>query len=307
MDNEKSSITALISSFSRAYHAKNSNIKVFDDNKAIEFISEQEYKSIGENMIKGISFFNPTFKGDESEALDWVVRNQLAPSPLGRAAYAEEMLENAVKIGARQYLILGAGMDTFAYRQPTFAGCLNIFELDHPDTQKFKEKRLNELEWILPDNLTFIPVDFTETQWIQELKKTEKFNKTTISFCTLLGLSYYLSANDFVKLLSSLSRIIPEGSSIVFDYPDENTYEDVASERVKKQVAMASFSGEKMLASYSYIEIEQLLSDCGFLIYEHLTPDEISERYFYKYNVNNFGKEMYAFENVNYCLAVKKR
>jgi O-methyltransferase involved in polyketide biosynthesis len=65
-------------------------------------------------MSEGIAFFNPSFVGTKEEALRWVVNHQLSPSPLGRAAFAEKMLENAVKIGAEQYLIFAAGYDTFS-------------------------------------------------------------------------------------------------------------------------------------------------------------------------------------------------
>lgn len=69
---------------------------------------------------------------------------------------------------------------------------------------------------------------------------------------------------------------------------------------------MTSVTSEKMLASYSVTELEQLLSDCGFLIYEHLTPDEITEQYFKKYNQANPEHIITAFDNVNYCLAMRK-
>jgi len=69
---------------------------------------------------------------------------------------------------------------------------------------------------------------------------------------------------------------------------------------------MAGAANEKMLASYSYLEIEKLLADSNFLIYEHLTPGEITEQYFKKYNQSNPEHPITAFDNVNYCLAVKK-
>lgn len=70
---------------------------------------------------------------------------------------------------------------------------------------------------------------------------------------------------------------MPKGSSIVFDYQDENTYTPISGERVKRQIALTNATNEKMLESYSYLELEQLLADSNFLIYEHLTPNEITE------------------------------
>lgn len=97
-----------------------------------------------------------------------------------------------------------------------------------------------------------------------------------------------------------------DGSSIIFDYPDENSYTDTAGERAKRQTMLAGAANEKMLASYSYAEIEKMLADCSFLMYEHLTPSEMTTQYFSAYNHANPSRIMTAFDNVNYCLAVKK-
>jgi len=306
MKENNHSMTALVSCFSRAYHANNNEFKIFNDSLAIDFLKEEDYLGISNNMKKGIGFFNPSFDGNENEALKWIVNNQLSPTPLGRGVFAEDGLENAIKIGARQYLILGAGMDTFAFRQPNFTNELTIFEVDHPNTQSFKRKRIEELGWEIPENLNFITADFTKDTWADSLVNFDHFSSSKITYCTLLGLLYYLSEDDFIKFISKLHDLLPYGSSIVFDYPDKDTFTKKASPRVQKQVAMANLSGEKMLSSYSYEDMENILSDCGFLIYEHLLPKDINTRYFEKYNNLNKKKKIFPFENVNYCLAVKK-
>ncbi len=105
---EQSSMTALVSLFARAYHAKNKKVKVFDDSKAAEIITPKEYEQISFHMSQGIEFFEAGFEGTKEEALRRVTDKYLSPSPLGRAAFAEAALENAVNTGARQYLILAA-------------------------------------------------------------------------------------------------------------------------------------------------------------------------------------------------------
>lgn len=303
---EQKSMTALVSAFSRAYHSLNNKVKIFDDYMATDILTKEEYDQIAFNMAKGISYFNPDFKGTEDEALRWIVDNQLSPSPLGRAAFAERALENAVFIGARQYLILAAGYDTFGFRQPHWVTKIHIFELDHPATGQDKQKRIEKLAVEKPVNLHFIPTDFTKPDWVNSLKACLEFDRSKISFCSLLGISYYLTRQTFAETINAVSEIIPKGSSIVFDYPDQDTFTTKAGERTKKQAAMAAAANEKMLASYCYEEMEKLFADCGFLIYEHLTPEEITEQYFKKYNEANSEHQMSAFDNVNYCLAVKR-
>lgn len=305
---EQKSLTALVSAFSRAYHSTQNTekVKVFDDYFAKKILTEDEYEQIASNMSKGIGFFNPTFVGTQDEALRWVVDNQLSPSPLGRAAFTERLLENAVHMGARQYLIFAAGYDTFAYRQPNWASKIEIFEIDHPATGADKQKRIQSLVTHKPANLHYVSADFTKDNWQSNLLECTEFNQNKISFCSLLGISYYLSKQVFVEIVRTISKFVPEGSSIVFDYPDEYTYTDKAGERAKKQALMAGAANEKMLASYSYMELEKILADNNFLIYEHLTPNEITDQYFKKYNEANPEHPIKAFDNVNYCLAVKK-
>ncbi|MCX7710843.1 MAG: class I SAM-dependent methyltransferase [Clostridia bacterium] len=303
---EQKSMTALVSAFSRAYHSIQNSVKVFDDYLAKDILSQSEYEQIASSMSKGIKFFNPSFEGTDDEALRWIVDNQLSPSPLGRAAFAERSLEDAVKIGAKQYLIFAAGYDTFAYRQPDWASGIQIFELDHMTTAYDKQKRVQSVISGMPINLHCIPVDFTEDTWERNLTGYSEFDQNKISFCSLLGISYYLTKQNFTQLMNTISEIVPKGSSIVFDYPDEKTYTPEAGDRVKKQIAMASAANEKMFSSYSYSEMEKLLTDSSFVICEHLTPDEITEKYFKTFNQSNPKHPITAFDNVNYCLAMKK-
>lgn len=302
---EQKSMTALISAFSRAFHA-NREVTIFNDSVARQLLTDEEYSRISKSMSDGIGFFNPAFSGNTEDALRWIVDNQLSPLPLGRAAFAEKSVERAFRIGAKQYLIFGAGYDTFAYRQPSWADTLEIFEIDHPVTANDKRERLKNAKLAIPANLHFIEADFTKKAWQEALQKHKAFDSNKISCGTILGVIYYLSKQSFQALLSVISSLFPKGSSIIFDYPDENSYTEKAGERSKKQAMLAGAANEKMLASYSYGDMERLLSDYDFLIYEHLTPQEMTKQYFEAYNRANPSHSITAFDNVNYCLAVRK-
>lgn len=294
--------TSIVSAFARAYHSKNSSIKVFDDSIAYDLIGKEEYDLISENMSKGIQFFNPKFIGSDTEALRWIVDHQLAPTPLGRAAYCERMLENAVNTGASQYLILASGMDSFSYRQPDFAKALKIFELDLPLTHVDKQLRVKKAKLGEVNNLTRINVDFTKVDWGLTLAEHVNFSSTEISFCSLLGISYYLEFSDFERMISTISQLTSDGTTIVFDYPEENNPTDQSI----KQNLLAKEVGEKMIGNYTYSTIEKMLERNGFSIYEHLDPDQITHQIFNYYNFAHPDSPITAFHNVNYCLAVKK-
>ncbi len=183
---------------------------------------------------------------------------------------------------------------------------MQIFEVDHPATARDKQERLKSAGIVIPDNVHYIEADFTKGTWKKEMQNHNSFNSDKISYCSILGVAYYLSKESFESVISSISGIVAKGSSIIFDYPDENSYTEKAGERTKKQFMLAGVANEKMLACYSYSDIEQLLSAHEFLIYEHLEPQGITEQYFALYNEANPKNQMSAFDNTNYCLAVKQ-
>lgn len=254
-------------------------------------------------MVQGIPFFNKEiaerYKDDPEEILKWITQVQLSPTPLARAAYCENVLRNEMRLGVEQYVILGAGLDTFCLRYPELKNTLEIFEIDHPSTQEFKKKRLDEVDLKIPNNLHFISMDFAKIfSYEKMLENGFGYNKT---FVSLLGVSCYLTKDELSNLLAQLFAELPTGSSIVFDYADERLFEEKGlSNRVENTVKMAAAGGEPMKACFSYSEMEKMLERSGLLIYEHLSPDKIDKLYF-------SGRSDYltAFETIHYIHAVK--
>ena len=121
------------------------------------------------------------------------------------------------------------------------------------------------------------------------------------TFFSWLGVTYYLSTEAINTMLAALSELCADGSSLVFDYPDENFF-DASEKRVQNTIMMAKAGGEPMQSAFFYSEIEKLLEKHGFLIYELLTPDDIQRDI-----IDKAGADMKAFEHVNDCLAVRKK
>lgn len=144
MDN-KASLTALMSSFGRIYHAKNDQPIIFSTVLSRKLMTETEYQQIQGYMLDGIDFFAPNKKSDfasPDDILKWIVQTQITPTPLARARFCEDALKTAVKTGTEQYVILGAGMDTFAFRNANMLDHLHAFEVDHPLTQDDKQQQI---------------------------------------------------------------------------------------------------------------------------------------------------------------------
>jgi len=304
MNKSESSLTSLISAFSRAYHSQFDTPKIFDDYLAQELITQQEFNDIQTNMVQGIQFFNKEIaeklNGQTEELLKWIVQTQLSPTPLARAAYCEKVLLNEVLLGLQQYVVLGAGLDTFSLRHPELENILEIFEIDHPATQEFKKKRLTEVDVKRPSNVHFVSMDFTKKFSYENLIDSGFDNKKT--FFSLLGVSYYLTKEETSSLIDHLFANVPSGSSIVFDYADEKLFKESGiSNRVDNMLKMAAASGEPMKSCFTYEEMEKMLENSGLLIYEHLSPNTINELYF-----DNREDYLTAFETIHYVHAVKK-
>lgn len=304
MEQNKPSLTSLISAFGRAYHSKFDTPKIFDDFIAKDLISQKEFSDISKNMIQGIQFFNKDiaqkFQNNPDEILKWITQVQLSPTPLARAAYCEKVLMNEIKLGVKQYVILGAGMDTFCFRNAQLKTSLEIVEVDFPSTQEFKIERLANAQLDIPNNLHFASMDFTKQFSKERLVKQGFKNQKT--FFSLLGVSYYLTKEEFIDLIKNFFAQVPSGSSIVFDYADETLFHEKGlSNRVENMVKMASASGEPMKSCFTYAEVESLLDDLGILIYEHLSPANINDLFF-----GNRTDYLTAFETIHFIHAVKK-
>lgn len=279
-------MTALVSCFVRAYHTENSNIKVYNDAFASKILTKEEYFNIASNMTSGIKFFHPNYEGDEP--LKWIVNNNIGPSVLARAAFNEKHLFNDIKLGLEQYVIIASGYDTIGYKVNKK---IRVFELDKKEIIEDKIKRTKNFD---NENISYISCDFNEN-WILDLLNSG-YDKNKKTFCSLLGISYYLPKSTFSKTIKLLSDNMPKGSSIIFDYPNE--YKETKTEE------LAKLANEEMKSNYSYDEILKIAELSNMQIYEHLESVQIDNTYFYDYNTLNTIK-LKAPKGVSYCLLVK--
>lgn len=294
---DENNMTALVSLYVKIYHNENNKCKIFSDNIGRLLLTDEEYNSISNNMSNNIKFFNSSFTGTKEESLRWIVDNILSPTVLARSAFCESSLINAIKFGCSEYLIYASGYDTFAYRN-TISN-LKVFEIDKCSMIEDKIYRLNRAN-IDCSSTTFIKCDFTDNNWITNIINSS-YNKNEISFNSLLGLTYYLTKDQFKNMIKDISNIIKSGSTILFDYP---TSDD--SEESKVISDLASETSQEMKSKYSYNEIEDILSENNLLIYEHLNNIEMTNNYFNIYNTFNINNKIKAISGVSYVLAVKR-
>ena len=293
------STTAKLCSFARAYHSNMDRQKIFDDYLAYDLMGKEEYEEIGQlidnDFEAGKSDVNYAFS---SAKIAEKLNRYIMPIPLSRIALAEnKLLEFAREHGKCQYVVCGAGMDTFAFRNDN--ADIHVFELDHPNTGRYKRERVRQLEWNIPDNLTFVPIDFSKDNMKQTLLNAG-FQPDIPSFFAILGVSYYLTLSVFEQTIEEISALCSAHSKIVFDYPDETTLNKSGAERVHTLTEITEKLGEKMLHGYSFAEIYTVLKRCAYRIAEHETPQVIQQKFF-----DNRTDGVSAFENIHFILAEK--
>ena len=300
MIDTRESITAKLCSFARAYHSNFERKKIFDDYLAYDIMGKEEYDEIGQLIENDFDLSlhdaNRTFcRGSVYPTLN----RYIIPIPLSRIAFAEKALQHfAEENGVCQYVICGAGMDTFAFRNEN--PDIRIFEVDHPDTQRYKMGRVSQLEWIVPENVRYVPVDFDVDDMIEKLEEAG-FDRKIPAFFAILGVTYYLTLPVFEQTIGKISRIAANGSRVVFDFPDETTFAEKTNERVVRLAQITAKLGEPMLHGFTIEEIREVLERHGFAINKHETPKTIQKNYFEKRY-----EEQTAFENIHFILAEKR-
>jgi methyltransferase (TIGR00027 family) len=194
-----------------------------------------------------------------------------------RSRYVEDRLAEAVAEGVAQYVVLGAGLDTFAWRNPFPSLC--VFEVDFPATQEWKRKMLAEADLPLPPNLTFVPLDFEHHTLSGGLAEA-RFDVRRPAFFGWLGVVPYLTLSAFRATLKTIARL-PAGSGVSFDYavaPESlSPLGRVAFHALAGRVAAA---GEPFQLFFSPHQLEGELHGAGFQRFEQVGSEQINERYF---------------------------
>ena len=196
-----------------------------------------------------------------------------------RSRYAEDCLAEAFSRGLRQYVILGAGLDTFAYRQPDWASDLRIFEIDHPATQQWKRQRLADAHVSIPPNATFVPVDFEKTT-VKAALPEAGFDPTASAFFSMLGVSQFLTEEALDETLDVV-RTTGSSSEIVFSFvpPDDALPEDEAALTIQFAQRFAAI-GEPWLTRPLPDQLRLKILKMGFSTVSHLSPADADHLYF---------------------------
>lgn len=258
----KPSISAQRVAVRRAAHQVLDNPRVFEDPLAVSIIGPEDASSL-------------TAASHGYDVESRFIRAFMAV----RSRFAEDELDAALDRGCSQYVILGAGLDTFAYRNRYSGTNLKIFEVDHPATQQWKLERLAATGIPIPPNLRFVPVDF-EQRALPECLDETGFQRNELTFFSWLGVTPYLTSDAFTSTLEFIASL-PSGTGVVFDYAVTR-----AALSAMEQSALSVLSdrlaavGEPFRLFFEPKSLREELIRMGFRNVEDLATNQINARYF---------------------------
>ena len=262
----RTSTTASLAAGIRAHHRQWNPEPIFADDYAVDMVS------LGWRLIV------------KNRLLNWlVVDTLLAPfhpihtENILRVLYAEDCLHAAIETGLAQYVILGAGFDTFSLRHRELQ--VQVFEVDHPATQHIKRERVRRVAGHIPPNLTFVPVDF-EVDRLDEALSRSPLDAGKPAFFSWLGTTYYLTKDAIRETLGCIAAVAAPGSRLVLDYklprhliPEQGLPLNDKLERLVKRL------GEPMISEFAPEELTEEMARIGWTELESLPPQAQEQRY----------------------------
>jgi methyltransferase (TIGR00027 family) len=262
MEKPAASRTALATALMRAAHTRLDPHPLIDDPWGDRLVPE----SVKRAMAPSDAML------DES-----LMRSQSYANVITRTRYTEDALQAAVARGIRQYVLIGAGFDSFSLRRPEFAANLQIFEIDFPATQRLKIERIDACGIALPDSVHFIAADLSQESVAAALERSP-FDAQQLTFFSWLGVTMYLTREANLATLSSIASCSPAGSELVFTYLAAGVFQaqSAAFRELEQRVAAI---GEPFLSGFDPSELAANLAACGLDLLEDLNGREAAARY----------------------------
>jgi methyltransferase (TIGR00027 family) len=276
MQPERYSRTALLVAFMRAQHHLHDGGSMIDDPLAHRLLTAGEMAHFSK-VYAGDGAAADTPTGDTTAALMQALRTRSPePNVLARARYTEDRLAAAVERGVRQYVLVGAGLDTFAFRRADLRDRVQVFELDHPQSQAFKRERLAAAGITDPQNLHWTPVDF-EHESVADALRRLPFHSDEPAVFAWLGVTMYLTRPAIEATWGAIRSVAARGSELVFDFLHADGFANPPP-MLQRMRERTRAMGEPMIGGFDPSTLAAELATAGWTLVDLLGPAEIQSR-----------------------------
>ncbi|MEV7964872.1 SAM-dependent methyltransferase [Sphaerisporangium sp. NPDC088356] len=244
--------TALMAAAARAAHLiVDDEPKIFADTLAYELLGDRAEELVGYHRAHGTH----------------LVLSGARAAAVTRSRYTEDRLAEAIRGGIDQYVILGAGLDSYAYRAEP-AGQVRVFEVDHPATQRWKRRKLEDAGIAAPGAVTFVPLDF-ETESLLDHLVHHGFDPSRPAFVSWLGVTMYLTREAIGQTLAVIGGLAP-GTEVVADSMlPEDLRDEAGQAYVEAVMPVSAGGGEPWLTFLGPDGMASLLKEHGFDVMGH--------------------------------------
>ena len=274
--------TALGASLMRALHTRHDPVPLIDDDWGERLVPDAFRAALRQHIISSLpAAAQANAMASPAAMLARVVRaNASYADVIVRARYAEDTLQAAIARGITQYVIIGAGFDSFAYRKPSWASGLAVYEIDHPATQGLKRQRLADCGVDAAAVVEFVAADLCAETLDSALARSS-FQSSQLTFFSWLGVTMYLTREANLSALAAIGSCAAPGSELVFNYLDQEAFApgaqlDEAFSRLKADVAAA---GEAFLSGFDPALLGAQLQTAGLALLEDLNGLQAVARY----------------------------
>lgn len=288
MEEKQVSVTAVFSAYLRGFHAIHESPAIFNDTMAMPLIPPERLALIEGGLFALLArqrAGSGASRAAEAAGSAWdglLAFMRGMPSAvhvLSRSAFAEDELEKALACGLSQYVILGAGLDSYAARLGATRPGLRVFELDYPETQALKRERMRLVAPEAESRTHYLSIDF-RSEGLSRLLGLKSFDPAAPAFFSWLGVSMYLEKSAVKETLASVSAIAAKGSLLAFDFLDEEAFAPrCATGRASPMVEWAAAAGEPMLSGYGPEEMADVLGSSGLAVERMLGPEAIDAEF----------------------------
>ncbi|MBS0454121.1 MAG: class I SAM-dependent methyltransferase [Proteobacteria bacterium] len=270
--------TALATSLMRAVHSRKDPLPLLSDTWGDLLVPESAKAAMLQRVMARMEATKPGLTPGGVQDLDLALRSNPAyGGVILRSRYTEDALQQAIGKGIVQYVIIGAGFDSFLCRRPAWAEGLTIIEVDHPASQRLKRERLAACGVSVPCSVEFVEADLSMEALGSALTRSS-FQRDRLTFFSWLGVTTYLTREANLKALRSIATCARAGSEMVFTYLDEAILHSGDEEflRLKSNVSAA---GESFLSGFDPRRISGLLLETGLRLLEDLNGIQAATRY----------------------------
>ena len=276
MDDRRASYTARGAALLRAGHlVLDRPPRIFEDTLAARLCGTEDEAELRARLERTVA---EIARLTSAEFAPIALRHLMA-SVILRGRYIEDQLEQTLASGVSQYVILGAGLDSFAYRRTDLAHALRVFEVDHPTTQEWKRGRFRELGVAIPGNLVYVPINFEEQSTLEVLRSAG-YRADAPALFSWLGVVTYLRREAIFRVLRTIASLAV-GTRIIFSYSLSPELLGVEARRVQDFIMqLTAVRGEPLISFFDPALLVQEVRALGFSEVWNFGPEEAHRRYY---------------------------